>query len=134
MKRVLTLQLPEEIILQAESLANLSGFSIDEFIEKLLQSIMKPGQSIQENRTFIQKLFSFLSDDEILLLANLKMDSKRLKLFNQLLSTQKEKQLSVRDATDLEALGLHYDRINLLKSYAMVEAVRRKLMPAPEQI
>ena len=91
MSQALTLQLPEDIISQAESLATLSGFSINEFLTKLLQGIMKPGQSIKENRTFVQKLFFFLSDDEILALAHLEMDSDKLELFNQLLLHKKRK-------------------------------------------
>jgi hypothetical protein len=127
MNREVTLRLPEEVFDEAVSVAGLSGFAIDEFISKLLQVIVKPSQTIHQTRAFIQRLFALFSDDEILALVNLKMDAERLDLFNQLLTAQKEKELSAGDATDLEILGSLYDRINLVKSYAMVEAVRRKL-------
>lgn len=132
MNREITLQLPEEIFDEAENLARASGFSIEELMAKLFKSIMTPGQSVQQNRSLIQRLFALLPDDEILALANWKMDSEKLDLFNQLLAVQKEQKLSAEDEADLEALGLLYDKINLVKSYALVEAVRRKLMKAPE--
>jgi hypothetical protein len=75
----------------------------------------------------VQRLFALFPDDEILALADLKMDSAKLAIFNQLLAAQQERELSADDIAKLETLGLHYDRINLVKSYAMLEAVRRNL-------
>jgi len=132
MNREVTLQLPEDVFDGAQSLAQVSGFAIDEFIAKLFKVLVKPDHTTHQNRALIQRLFAFLPDDEILALANLKLDSEKLDLFNQLLAAQKEKELSTGDANDLEQLGLQYDRINLVKSYAMVEAVRRNLMTMPE--
>jgi len=71
-------------------------------------------------------------DDEILTLATLEIEPEKLGLFNQLLTAQKEKGLSAEDAADLEALGSYYDRVNLVKSYTMVEAVRRNLISLRE--
>lgn len=132
MNREITLQLPEEMVDEAESLAQVSGFTVDELIAKLLTSIMKPGQSVPQHRTLIQRLFALLPDDELLAFANWKMEPEKLDIFNQLLAAQKEQELSAEDAATLERLGLLYDRINLIKSYALVEAVRRKLLKAPE--
>lgn len=132
MHRELTLQLPAEVFDEAVSLAGISGFEVNEFMSKLLQGILKPGQDTHQSRAFVQRLFAFLADEEILKLANVKMDEERFELFQLLLATQKEQNVSAGDAADLEKLGLLYDRINLVKSYAMVEAVRRKLMAPPE--
>jgi len=71
-------------------------------------------------------------DDEILTLATLEIEPEKLGLFNQLLTAQKEKGLSAEDAADLGALGSYYDRVNLVKSYTMVEAVRRNLISLRE--
>ncbi len=131
MKRELTLQLPEDLFHEADSMASLSGFAINQFIEKLLQVILKPAQTVKENRVFIQRLFSYLSDDEIAALASLKIERDKLELFNQLLAAQKEKEMTQGDLADLNALGSEYDRLNLLKSYAMIEAARRNLMMTP---
>jgi len=60
------------------------------------------------------------------------MDLEKLDLFNQLLALQKATSLSTGDEKDLEELGSQYDRINLVKSYAMIEAVKRNLMTLPE--
>ena len=132
MNREVTLQLPQEVFDEAATLAQVSGLAMDEFMAKLFQVIVKPAQTIPQNRTLVRRVFAFLSDDEILALANLKMEEGKLALFNQLLAMQKEQELSAGDAADLEALGQHYDKLNLVKSYAMVEAVRRKLMTAQE--
>lgn len=132
MHRELTLQLPAEVFDEAVNLAGISGFEVNEFMSKLLQGILKPGQDTYQSRAFVQRLFAFLADEEILKLANVKMDEERFELFQLLLATQKEQNVSAGDAADLEKLGLLYDRINLVKSYAMVEAVRRKLMAPPE--
>ena len=134
MNREVTLRLPEDVCDEAATLAQVSGLAMDEFMAKLLQVIVKPAQTIPQNRTLVRRVFLFLSDDEILALANLRMEQEKLALFNQLLTAQKEQELSVGDAADLEALGQHYDKVNLVKSYAMVEAVRRKLMIAPSPI
>jgi len=132
MNREVTIQLSEDVFDGASNLAQVSGFAIDELLAKLFEVILKPTQTAYQNRAFIQRLFALLPDDEILNLANLKMDSEKLELYNQLLAAQQEQELSAGDANDLEALGLYYDRINLVKSYAMVEAVRRKLSLLPE--
>lgn len=132
MHRELTLQLPAEVFDEAVNLAGISGFEVNEFMSKLLQGILKPGQDTYQSRAFVQRLFAFLADEEILKLANVKMDEERFELFQLLLATQKEQNVSAGDAADLEKLGILYDRINLVKSYAMVEAVRRKLMAPPE--
>lgn len=132
MHRELTLQLPAEVFDEAVNLAGISGFEVNEFMSKLLQGILKPGQDTYQSRAFVQRLFAFLADEEILKLANVKMDEERFELFQLLLATQKEQNVSAGDAADLEKLGILYDRINLVKSYAMVEAVRRKLMALPE--
>lgn len=132
MHREVTLQLPAEVFDEAVNLAGISGFEVNEFMSKLLQGILKPGQDTHQSRTFVQRLFALLADEEILKLANVKMDEERFELFQLLLATQKEQNVSAGDAADLEKLGILYDRINLVKSYAMVEAVRRKLMPPPE--
>lgn len=131
MTRELTLQLPEDLFYEADSMANLSGFAIDEFIAKLLRAILRPAQTVKENRAFVQRMFSYLSDDDITALANLKMESDKLDLFNQLLAAQREKEITQGDLVDLDALGSEYDRLNLLKSYAMIEASRRNLMAMP---
>ncbi len=131
MTRELTLQLPEDLFHKADSMANLSGFAIDEFIEKLLRAILRPAQTVKENRAFVQRLFSYLSDDDIAALANLQMERDKLDLFEQLLAAQKEKEITQGDFADLDALGSEYDRSNLLKSYAMIEAARRNLMMMP---
>lgn len=133
MNREVTLQLPEEIFDEAATLAQVSGLAMDEFMAKLFQVIVKPAQTIPQNRTIVRRVFAFLSDEEILALANLRVEVDKLALFNQLLAAQKEQELSAGDAADLEALGQQYDKINLVKSYAMIEAVRRKLMIAPDQ-
>jgi hypothetical protein len=125
MSREVTIQLPEDIFNKAISLAQVSGFAIDELIAKLFEAIVKPARTAHQNRTLIQRLFALLPDDEIIALANIEMDPEKLDLFNQLLAAQKEQELSGDDAGDLESLGSLYDRINLVKSYAMVEAVRR---------
>jgi hypothetical protein len=131
--REITLRLPEEVFAEAATLAQVSGLAMDEFMAKLFQVIVKPAQTIPQNRTLVRRVFAFLSDDEILALANLKVETDKRTLFNQLLAMQKEQELSAGDSADLEALGQHYDKINLVKSYAMVEAVQRGLMAAPEQ-
>ena len=128
MNREVTIQLPEEVFGEAATLAQISGFAIDELMTKFLQVIVKPARSIHENRLLIRRIFSLLSDEEILALANLQVEEDKLALFNQLLAAQKEQELSAGDAADLETSGQHYNKINLVKSYAMVEAVRRKLI------
>jgi len=132
MSREVTFQLPEEVFDEAVTLAQVSGLDMDEFMAKLFQVIVKPAQTIPQNRNLVRRVFAFLADDEILALANLKMKEGKLALFNQLLAAQKEQELSAGDVADLEAIGKHYDKINLVKSYAMIEGVHRKLMTAPE--
>lgn len=127
MNREIIVQLPEDVFNGAIKLAQVSGFAIDELMAKLVRVVVKPAHTAHQNRALVQRLFALFPDDEILSLANLKMDSAKLVLFNQLLAAQQEKELPAGDAANLEALGLHYDKINLIKSYAMLEAVRRNL-------
>jgi hypothetical protein len=127
MNREIIVQLPEDVFNGAANLAQVSGFAIDELMAKLVQALVKPTHTAHQNRTLVQRLFALFPDEEIIALANLKMDSAKLALFNQLLAAQQEQELSADDAAKLEALGLHYDRINLVKSYAMLEAAQRNL-------
>ena len=132
MNREILVQLPEDVFKGAVNLAQVSGFAIDELMAKLVETLVKPTHTAHQNRVLVQRLFALFPDDEILALANVKMDSAKLVLFNKLLATQQEHELSSDDAAKLEALGLHYDKINLVKSYAMLEAVRRNLTLASE--
>ena len=132
MNREITVQLPEDVFNGAINLAQISGFAIDELMEKLVRVLVKPAHTTHQNRALVQRLFALLPDEEIVALANLKMEPENLALFNQLLAAQKEQELSSSDANNLEALGLHYDKINLVKSYAMIEAARRNLMTKSE--
>ena len=127
MNREITVQLPEDVFNGAIDLAQISGFAIDELMVKLFQVLVKPAHSAHQNRALVQRLFALFPDDEIIALANLKMDAAKLALFNQLLAAQQEQGLAIDEASTLETLGLHYDKINLVKSYAMLEAVRRNL-------
>ncbi len=132
MNRELTLQLPQDTFDQAAHLASLSGFALEELLSKLLQTVVQPAQNIPQARAIIQRLFAFYPDEDILALADFKMALDRFELFEQLLAAQKAAELSSGDASDLEILGAHYDRVNLIKSYALAEAVRRKLLKKPE--
>lgn len=127
MNREIIVQLPEDVFTGAIDLAQVSGFAIDELMAKLFQVLVKPTHTAHQNRALVQRLFALFPDDEISALANLKMASGKLALFNQLLAAQQEQELSADEADRLEGLGLHYDKINLVKSYAMLEAVRRNL-------
>jgi hypothetical protein len=131
MKRTVTLELPEEVLDEAGVLAALSGFERDELLAKLLQTLVRPVHSSQDHRHMVQRLFCLLPDDEVLQLANLKMSNDRVDLYKQLLAAQKNSGLSQGDHTDLDTLGEHFDRLNLIKSYALIEAVQRKLMKNP---
>lgn len=127
MNREIIVKLPEDVFNGAINLAQVSGFGIDELMAKLVMALVQPKHTTHQNRQLVQRLFVLFPDEEILALANLKMDAAKLAFFNQLLAAQKEHELAVEDAAHLETLGLHYDRINLIKSYAMLEAVRRNL-------
>jgi len=133
MNREITLQLPEDVFNGAINLAQVSGFAIDELMGKFFKALIKPAQSMQQNRFLIQRLFALLPDDEILALANLKMPAENLSLFTKLIATQKEQELTVEEANALEALGIDYDKINLARSYALIEAIKRKLMAPPAE-
>ena len=61
------------------------------------------------------------------------MPAENLSLFTKLIATQKEQELNVEEANALEAPGIDYDKINLAKSYALIEAIKRKLMAPPAE-
>jgi hypothetical protein len=71
-----------------------------------------------------------LSDAEVLRLATMRMPTWQSRRLHELLEHQREGQLTTEEQVELAHLLRLHDRALLLKSEAMVEAVRRGLCEA----
>jgi len=72
---------------------------------------------------------SSLSDEEVLELANSRMEKKQDTLFSELLYKQQANQLSVKEQKELNSLYQIYLRMWLRQSEALAEAANRGIHP-----
>ncbi len=116
-----TINLPDRIYSNVESLARKTHRRVDEIIAEKIEKEFS--FDIEE----LKKQVLYCSDKEILLIAKIQMPPKPDRRLSFLLQKQGERNLTVKEQSELGEL-MELNRItDLKKAFAMGEAVRRGL-------
>jgi hypothetical protein len=133
MKTMAALKMYELGRLSSQQAATLAGVSRGEFLQLLRTYQILPFERVDATGTPIRPLPE-LADAEVLRLATMHMPSWQSRRFDELLEHQREGQLTPEEQGELAHLLRLHDGALLLKSEAMVEAVRRGLCEAGSSV
>jgi hypothetical protein len=129
MKTMAALKMYELGRLSSREAAALAGISRGEFLQLLRTYQIPPFERVDATGAPIRPVHE-LSDAEVLRLATMRMPTWQNRRLHELLEHQREGQLTAEEQVELTHLLRLHDSALLLKSEAMVEAVRRGLCEA----
>jgi Uncharacterised protein family (UPF0175) len=133
MKTMAALKMYELGRLSSQQAATLAGVSRGEFLQLLRTYQIPPFERVDATGTPIRPLPA-LADAEVLRLATMHMPSWQSRRLDELLEHPREGQLTPEEQVELTHLSRLHDSALLLKSEAMVEAVRRGLCEAGSSV
>lgn len=113
--------LSDELVQRAASLAERSGRDVSEVLRALLEITLTP-EALSSSRSI-----DSLSDEQVMALADSRMDAGLNEQLNGLLDKNREGQLDALEARELSLLMHLYQEGSLQKARALAEAVRRGL-------
>lgn len=114
-------KLPDDVYQKAEGLAQRTGRNIADVLTSMLEV------SLPSMPDFSTKPLNELSDEEVLLLADSRMETAQNERMSALLQKQQETELDEIERHELSLLMYIYQEGSLRKARAMVEAVQRGL-------
>jgi hypothetical protein len=123
MSTQITVDLPDHLYQRAERLAQMTGREIADILATTLEVSLPPLTSEIEGNYAVASL----SNDEVLTLSELQMDSAQDTRLSELLQKQQAGKLSDAERIELQALMRIYEMGLLRKAQALAEAVRRGL-------
>jgi predicted HTH domain antitoxin len=129
MKTMAALKMYELGQLSSREAAALAGVSRGEFLQLLRTYQIPPFERVDATGAPIRPVHE-LSDADVLRLATMQMPSWQNRRLHELLEHQREGQLTTEDQVELAHLLRLHNSALLLKSEAMVEAMRRSLCEA----
>jgi hypothetical protein len=124
MSTQVTLTLQDNAYERAEQLAKLSGRDISDVLTVMLQASLPPLDALLQ----LTKPTESLSNQEILLLANSRMDAAQNQRMSMLLEKQQSGDLDEVERYELSLLLHAYQEGSLRKAQALAEAVQRGLL------
>jgi hypothetical protein len=124
MSERLTIDLPDEVYQRFQRLACLSNRSIAEVLSDTLQRFLP----ILDRESEFGESISSLSDERVLALTQLEMDSKEDRRLSELLEQQQARDLTLSERLELQTLMGVYQAGLLRKATALSEAVKRELL------
>jgi hypothetical protein len=129
MQRMAALKMYELGTLSSQEAAALAHVSRQVFLQLLRRYQIPPFERLDENGAPIAAVET-LSDTDVVRLAHMQMPAWQSRRLHELLEQQQNTPLAPVEGEELTALLRMHDRALLLKSEAMVEAVRRGLCTA----
>ncbi|MEM7129890.1 MAG: hypothetical protein AAF702_26390 [Chloroflexota bacterium] len=122
MSTQVTLTLPDELYEHAQQWAALMQQNLSETLTSALSLVLTPIPPLSELAPI-----PTLSDDEVLELTMIQMDSQSGNRLSVLLEKQREDVLNQGESAELATLMQIYNRLWIRQSEAFVEAIRRGL-------
>lgn len=119
----LTLNVPDETVQLAQSVAEMNDTSVENIITNLLFSTLPLIPPIDPNHSVTE-----LSDTDLMALSQITMTPTANKHHLALLHKQQEEPLSPAEKRELHWFSQVYSLATLYKTKAMIEAVRRGLI------
>lgn len=121
----ITIKLPESLIEYAKLQAVSSQRAVEDVLADTLKMLWLSWENLPNNQ--LSKPVTSLSDPEVLMLANTKMDGKQNQRLCELQAKGKMTGLTEAESYELLAMLQIYQLGQLRKSEGLAEAVRRKL-------
>ncbi|MBS1807992.1 MAG: hypothetical protein JST84_07355 [Acidobacteria bacterium] len=115
MSELVTLNLPDQVVRVAATIANRKRQALEEVLVEMLTT------------TAAETPIESLPDDEVLALSEMMMPKEQSDRLSELLAQQRENQLDGEDRKQLSQLMWFYEKGLLRKSQALREAVERGL-------
>jgi hypothetical protein len=119
----ITLTLPDEMVSRLQSIAQLTGYDLDDLVERAITASL-PAVDAPMTDT---RPANELSDEEVLQLTGLEMQPEQDMRLSALLDRQQAGILSGDERAELHVLLQHYELGLLRKAQGLREAVRRGL-------
>ncbi len=119
----LTLNVPDEMVQLAQTVAEMHDMSVENVVTNLLFSTLPLVPSIDANRSI-----SELSNTDLLALSQITLTADANKQHLALLAKQQEESLSVAEERQLHWYSQIYSIATLYKAKAMIEAAHRGLI------
>lgn len=123
----ITLNLPNAVYERAENLAHRTGRNVADVLSTMLEASLAVDLPLAS-----QKLLETLPDNELLALANSRMDSVQNARMSALLAKQQADVLDEVEQHELSLLLHIYQEGSLQKARALGEVMRRGLHKAPD--
>jgi hypothetical protein len=123
MGRQVTLVLPDEVLSRAERLADLAHRDVTEVLAEALSAMLPPLDAVAEG----SRPMSELPDDDVRMLADLRLSAVQDQRLSQLLDAQQAGTLSDPERIEMLSLMQLYEANWLRQAEALAEAVRRGL-------
>ena len=124
MSKQITLTLPDELYDNARQWALMTQRNLSETLTDALKIVLTPVHTHPQ----LEKPVTVLSDQEVLALAQVQMESIQGHRLGELLAKQREDSLPNHEQAELLAMMQVYNQLWLRQSEALAEAVRRGLM------
>lgn len=122
MSTQVTLTLPDDVLHEAQQAAARTSRQVTEVLADSVTSFFQPLVVSSELADFAQ-----MPDDEVLRIADSEMPRKHSRRMSELLDLQREGTIGRMERAELRMLMQFYQTGQLLKTNALVEAVRRGL-------
>ena len=123
MSTEVTVTLPDEVYRRAERLARLTGREVADVLVDTIEISLQPFAA----QPGTDRPVTTLSDEEVLALTDLQLETGQDRRLSVLLDTQQAGWLTEAERTELRALMQLYEEGLLRKAQALREAVRRGL-------
>jgi len=127
MNKPITLNLPEDVYNRASGLAQLIGRDLTEVLIEAISLSLSSTSSLNESDSHFSESLKSLSDNEVIAMSELQMESEQDLRLSQLLSKQQADTLSEAERTELWTLMQIYQTLLVKKAVALREAVERGL-------
>jgi hypothetical protein len=124
MSTQITITLPDEIYQRAERFARLANRDVASILVDTIQLSIPP---VSGDVTDLESV-SVLSDEQVLMLTELQMESEQDARLSELLDRQQSGTLTEDDSSELQTLMQVYQEGLLRKATALSEAVKRMLI------
>lgn len=124
----ISVKLPNNLYQGVSNLAKAKKKSVGEIIKGAVKKVIA-----EETETLERPLLN-CSDEEVLVLANMKMSEAENKRMSELLGKQSEETITPLERNELDAFIRVYQMGNLRKSQGIAEAFLRGLIKTPDDL
>ncbi len=125
----ISVKLPDSLYENVSHLAQMKKKTVAEFVKNAVRKAVD-----EEEAEISERPLADCSDEEVLILAKMKMSENENVRMSELSEKKREDRISALERNELDALMRVYQVGNLRKSQGIYEAVRRGLIETPDDL